>query len=85
MRRRGDLAEAISAAASQGPADVRDLAARAQVGYGAARYTASRMLARGELCLVAAGRPAVLALPEPDEPPLQGGLSFWDRQAVAAC
>ncbi len=85
MRRRGDLAEAISAAASQGPAEVRELAARAQVGYSAARYTASRMLARGELCQVMTGRPAVLALPEPNEPPLQAGLSFWDRSAITAC
>jgi hypothetical protein len=38
------------------------LAGRAQVGYGAARYTASRLLARGDLVQLQGGRPAVLAV-----------------------
>jgi RNA polymerase sigma factor (sigma-70 family) len=58
-------AEALSAAASRGPATVRELAQRAQVGYAAARYTESRMVARGELVRICTGRPALVALPEP--------------------
>jgi hypothetical protein len=65
LRRRGDIAEALSAAASWGPATVRELAARAQVGYAAARYTESRMVARGELVRICTGRPALVALPDP--------------------
>jgi hypothetical protein len=82
MRPRGELAEALSTAASRGPAPVRELAARAQVGYAAARYTASRMVQRGELVLLDDVRPALLALPLPDEGgqvPVAGELrSFWD-------
>lgn len=79
MRRRGELAEALSAAAAHGPGPVAALAARAQVGYSVARYTASRMVARGELVKVSDDRPALLALPTPedDSPPGQS-LSFWE-------
>lgn len=84
MRRRGDLAEALSTAAAEGPAQVTTLAARAHVGYGVARYTASRMVARGELVVLAAGRPAMLALPEPQERPAVAAQSPWGCLAAAA-
>lgn len=48
----------------QGPATVPAAAQRACVGLNAARYTASRMLQRGELVVVQGSRPAVLGLPE---------------------
>jgi hypothetical protein len=86
LRRRGELAEALSQAASQGPGCVLELAARAQVGRAAAKYTASRMVARGELVVVEDGRPAVLGLPDLS---MAGDdlecafvildASFWDR------
>jgi predicted transcriptional regulator of viral defense system len=95
MRRRGDIAEALSTAASWGPATVRELAARAQVGYAAARYTESRMTARGELVRLSAGRPALVALPDPADDTtthssragqVAGELlrSFWDVPRATA-
>jgi len=60
---RGELSQALVKAAAQGPGPVRALAERAQVGYGAARYTASRMVDRGELVVLERGRPALLGLP----------------------
>ena len=45
----GDISCALALAAQVRPGTVRDLAQRAQVGYRAARYTASRMLERGDL------------------------------------
>jgi hypothetical protein len=63
MRPRGELSQALVKAAEQGPGPVRALAERAQVGYGAARYTASRMVDRGELVVLQGGRPAVLGVP----------------------
>jgi hypothetical protein len=61
----GPVAEALVQAAGQGPAAVKDLAARAQVGFGVARYTASRLLAARALVVVAPGRPRVLGVPAP--------------------
>lgn len=55
----GGIARAILHVADE-PATVRELAERAQVGYGVARYTASRLVDRGHLEVVASGRPAVL-------------------------
>lgn len=63
MRPRGELSQALVKAAAQGPGPVRALAARAQVGYSAARYTASRMVDRGELVVLEPGRPALLGVP----------------------
>ena len=63
MRPLGDITLAIEAAASTAPGTVRDLAVRAQVGFTAARKTASRMLDRGQLVVVLDGRPQVLAAP----------------------
>ncbi len=61
--RYGDIAHALMDAAAVGPATVRSLAERAQVGYGAAAYTVTRLVQRGELEVVHACRPAVLAIP----------------------
>jgi hypothetical protein len=61
----GDVALALRSAALAGPGTVRDLAQRAQVGYSAARYTASRLCSRGELVVLDGGsRPALLVAPE---------------------
>jgi hypothetical protein len=58
----GGIAVAMRSAAQQGPGTVRELAERAQVGYTAARYTASRLCNAGELVVLdGLGRPAVLA------------------------
>lgn len=56
----GEVAAAMLAQARERPGTVRELAARAQVGYRLGRYTASRMLLRGELVRVLGSRPAVL-------------------------
>lgn len=85
MNRRGcygDVAQAMLGAAREGPATVRTLADRAQVGYGSAWYTATRLKARGELVELEGGRPAVLAVP-PAGNELADKLdelhrSFWD-------
>lgn len=61
MRPRGEVSEALVRAAQAGPAPVRELAARAGVGYSVARYTATRLVDRGELVVLHGGRPAVLA------------------------
>ncbi len=54
---------AMLRAAEGGVGTVRDLAMRAQVGLGAAKYTASRLVSAGQLVEVEPGRPAVLGLP----------------------
>ena len=58
----GEVREALRTAWLQGPAPVREVAERACVGHAVARYTASRMADEGQLCVVMASRPAVLAL-----------------------
>ena len=59
----GDIALAMCSAALKGPATVRELAARAQVGYASARYTASRLVYRGSLVVLdGSARPAVLVV-----------------------
>lgn len=82
----GGVAMALRDAAVSGPAPVRVLCERAQVGYAAGRYTASRLVAAGHLVPVQAGRPMVLALP-----PAGNGLadhldalhrSFWDQPGL---
>lgn len=62
MRPYGDITLALKAAAADGAAPVRTLCERAQVGYAAGAYTASRMVARGQL-VRGEGWPAALALP----------------------
>lgn len=70
MRPAGLCAKALLQAAQRGPGDVVALAHRAQISVPVARYTASRLVARGDLSIVQAGRPAVLGLPEADAAPL---------------
>lgn len=73
----GDVSKALlSAAQAAGPATVRELAARACVGYGTARYTATRLVSRGALVPVAEGRPMVLAA--------AAARSFWEEEAGVA-
>lgn len=86
----GGVAAALLSAASQSPGTVVQLAQRSCVGYGAARYTASRLVSAGALAPLAPGRPAVLAPPGPQQrqeaPParpqgadLERALrSFWE-------
>lgn len=85
MRPVGDIARAMRQAAQEGPGTVRALACRAQVGYGLARCTATRLVQRGELVVVSEERPMVLAVPPAGE-----GLgvvlselhrSFWEQPA----
>lgn len=63
MRPRGEINQAMASAWQQGPATVTEAAHRACVGLSAARYTASRMVCRGQLVVVHEGRPAVLGVP----------------------
>lgn len=58
----GEVAQALLRAASSEPAPVRELCQRAQVGYAAGRYTASRLVAQGALQKQGDGRPAVLTV-----------------------
>lgn len=88
----GELQQAIARAAAAAPGTARDLATRAQVGYGAARYTVARMVARGELVELGrqlrdgSTRPAGVFGPPPADrpasPPADGAglallLSAW--------
>lgn len=65
MRPYGEITHALSAVWQQGPATVTQAAHRACVGLSAARYTATRMVDRGQLVVVEGSRPAVLAVPSP--------------------
>lgn len=58
----GEVRQALRDAWAEGPAPVREVAARAKVGLAVARYTASRMADDGQLVVVVEKRPAVLAL-----------------------
>jgi hypothetical protein len=77
MRPRGDIARALHGAALQGPGTVTQLAHRAQVGESVARYTASRMVSRGELVEVQPGRPAVLGAPSVAAPPVSDAPEWF--------
>lgn len=79
----GEVALALCSAAQSGPAPVRVLAERAQVGYSVARYTASRLVSAGDLVVLDGGRPSVLSVPPAGED-LADKLdelhrSFWDQ------
>lgn len=80
----GALAQVLLKAANdQGPGTVRVLAERGQVGYAAARYTASRLVSSGDLVVQTTGRPSVLAVPPVGET-LADKLdelhrTFWDQ------
>jgi hypothetical protein len=69
----GEISLAMLSMAAQQPGTVRDLAMRAQVGYDVARYTATRLVERGQLVRVADQRPAVLGVAPPQPP---GGESL---------
>lgn len=82
MRPMGPIAKAMRQAAAQKPGSVRELAQRAQVGYAAACYTATRMVQRGELVPVTTSRPVVLQAagdvpPDPPAAPAAEGQVRW--------
>lgn len=86
MRPLGAVSLVLMRAATEQPGTVRQLAERTQVGYGAAKYTASRLLERGQLVQVTVQRPAVLGAPPmaPCGDALADALdamgrSFWER------
>jgi hypothetical protein len=91
MRPRGDLSRALATAAAH-PGTVVQLAHRSQVSVPAARYTVSRMVDRGELVVVQAGRPVVLGAaqgaadsvkaPAADDAYALLTRSFWETQRV---
>lgn len=90
MRPRGEISNALLQAA-RAPGTVKQLCQRAQVGYGAGQYTATRLVQRGDLVAVGTaqppgpGRPAVVVqaaealAPQGDEPDDQpwDGLVTW--------
>ncbi|MBX3634022.1 MAG: hypothetical protein KF683_01265 [Rubrivivax sp.] len=76
----GPVATALLGVWSEAPAPVREAAERAQVGYGVAKRTASRLRQCGELVVLSAGRPAVLAAagaPRAPAADLAGVLAQW--------
>lgn len=80
----GDVALALRGAARLGPATVRELAERACVGYDAARYTASRLVDRGELVVLDGQvRPVVLASPHPSPHPSPQEATERDSMSMA--
>ena len=92
MRPLGDLALALEAAATE-PATVRALCCKAQVGFVAGRKTASRMVGRGALVVVACQRPALVVArrvaaqylqPAPQAPDVRAALAELHRVAFNA-
>jgi hypothetical protein len=71
MRPMGPIAKAMRQAAAQQPGSVRELAERAQVGYAAACYTATRMVQRGQLVPLTTSRPVVLQAVDAAESPAE--------------
>lgn len=90
MRPPGEISRVMVAAAAERPGTVRELAMRTQVGYGAARYTATRLVDRGALVRMSDERPVVLGVAPPQAPGGESlGLelqrlsrSFWDVDAA---
>lgn len=88
----GELSGALLTAAQAGPGTVRELAARAQVGFDAARYRAPYLVRAGALQVVQPGRPQVLgvaAVAAPAGRPAEEAFallarSFWERPQPAA-
>lgn len=96
MRQVGDVAQALYSAAAV-PGTVKEFCRRACVGYAVGRYTASRMVQRGELvqapamnalpCAAAAagpvsrGRRPVLLVAA--QPRTQGQPGLWAQQVAA--
>lgn len=95
MRPLGEIAMALHSAALQ-PGTVRQFCERAQVAYGVGRYTASRMVQRGELVLLGdpapvrpgPGRPASLLVAAAAAPAPVCDLgvvlsrSFWEQPSA---
>jgi len=80
----GPVSVALRQQAAAAPGTVRDLAHRAQVGVKVARYTASRLLERGELVALQGSRPAVLSVPGgPPAPAVPHGRLRTDPIAFA--
>ncbi|HNB45104.1 MAG TPA: hypothetical protein PLL72_12965 [Burkholderiaceae bacterium] len=86
----GGVARALLCAAEAGPGSARELAARALVGKGAAAWSCSRLVARGELVVLDPGeRPATLARPADlvEQPETVAAAldrlerAFWERMA----
>jgi hypothetical protein len=82
MRPRGSYGEVtmalVRAAAEHGPGTVRDLAARACVGFGSAERKASVLVQRGDLVVLDGGqRPRMLAVPK-----AAAAVSFWNVSAL---
>jgi hypothetical protein len=76
----GEVALALRDAALVKPGPVTDLAQRAQVAYGLARCTASRLVDAGQLIVVSRGRPRVLAAPSAAETADVGAvMAGWPR------
>lgn len=73
----GDVAQALDAAAATSPGTVKELAARAQVGYRVAQYTATRLVDAGKLAKLNEGRPAVLGRPAAAGMLPPGAASGW--------
>ena len=90
MRPAGEIQLALVQAWREGPAPVRVAAERACVGMAAAKYTATRMVSRGDLVVVHEGRPAVLGLAAdvlPADPPARhdepmDALMCWVHMGV---
>lgn len=85
----GAVAQALLAQAQQ-PGTVRELAARAQVGFSAAAYTCSRLQSAGHLVRVSDGRPARLVVAAAAMSARSSGpcwaqmLQRWSARSVAA-
>lgn len=77
----GEVRQALARAAEMGPATVRELAKRAQVGMSVAHVTATRMRDRGELVVLVDSRPAVLAVPGTAHALYSLHRSFWHAPA----
>jgi hypothetical protein len=96
MRPRGSFGEvgrALLAEAQRQPGTVREIAARANVGYQLAKTTATRYVQGGQLVKLNAQRPAVLGagMPGSAAPVVVEGdalliltLGLWRQQTVAA-
>lgn len=87
----GEATRALAEAARAGPGTVRKLAQRAQMGRRLATYTASRMVARGQLVLVEGlsptGRrrwPPVFAAPASADGESDAGTAAADLQKLLA-
>jgi hypothetical protein len=79
----GEVSRALLSAAQHGPAPVRELAARAQVGFDTARFKAKDLVRIGALQALTDKRPRVLGLPQQraEDAFVLLERSFWERPA----